>query len=225
MCLRGRIRFGISGGSPLPEPAHRRFEKLISCPIYEGYGLSETSPVVCFNRSQFGLIIGSVGRVLPGVRIQVRTQDGTPSAHRRGRAALDFGRKRDGRVLGNPEATEQAFDGSWFASGDIASIDADNNIYILDRIKDMVLRNGYSVYPREIEDVLYAHPQVRTAAVVGVPDERVGEEILAVILPREATNTSQLEHELDSLARTHLAAYKHPRRYLFCERATVRANR
>lgn len=214
-CLRGRIRFGISGGSPLPEPAHRRFEKLISCPIYEGYGLSETSPVVCFNRSQFGLIIGSVGRVLPGVRIQVRKQDGTPAPTGEAGQLWISGENVMAGYWENPEATEQAFDGSWFASGDIASIDADNNIYILDRIKDMVLRNGYSVYPREIEDVLYAHPQVRTAAVVGVPDERVGEEILAVILPREATNTSHLEHELDSLARTHLAAYKHPRRYLF----------
>lgn len=213
--LYGRTRFGISGGSPLPEPAHRALKKLIGCPIYEGYGLSETSPVVCFNQEQFGLVIGSVGRVLPGVRVQVRDTHGAPvGSGERGQLWIAGQNVMTG-YWNNPAATEDVFDGEWFASGDIACMDDQGNIYIVDRIKDMVLRNGYSIYPREIEDVLYLHPQVAAAAVIGVPDDLVGEEVVAVIIPNGQVDTGVLEGELDALARTRLAAYKHPRRYLF----------
>ena len=108
-------------------------------------------------------------------------------------------------------------DGEWFATGDVARVDADGNIFIVDRIKDMVLRNGYSVYPREIEDVLYTHDQVQSIAVLGLPNERVGEEVVAVVVPRPGADGGVLQAELDALARTRLAAYKYPRRYVLVD--------
>ena len=113
----------------------------------------------------------------------------------------------------NPQATDEVFDGTWFATGDIARLDNNGNIYIVDRIKDMVLRNGYSVYPREIEDVLQAHPQVRAVAVIGFDDALVGEEITAVVVSRGQKDDESLIQELDTLAREKLAAYKYPRHY------------
>ena len=215
--LRGAVRFGISGGSPLPAPVHEAWKRLADCTVYEGYGLSETSPVVSFNQATFGMVLGSVGRVLPGVQAQVRNAEGSVQA------AGETGQlwvRGENVMLGywnNPEATASVMDGEWFATGDVARVDADGNIFIVDRIKDMVLRNGYSVYPREIEDVLYTHDQVQSIAVLGLPNERVGEEVVAVVVPRPGADGGVLQAELDALARTRLAAYKYPRRYVLVD--------
>ncbi len=216
--LRGRIRFGISGGSPLPAPVHAAWKTLIECPVYEGYGLSETSPVVSFNQAEFGMVLGSVGRVLPGVQVQVRCPEGTECAPGVSGQLWVRGENVMAGYWNNPAATAEVFDGEWFATGDVARVDEQGNIFIVDRIKDMVLRNGYSVYPREIEDVLYTHEQVQSVAVLGVPDERVGEELVAVVMPRPGADEGVLQAELNALARTRLAAYKYPRRYVMVER-------
>ena len=215
--LRGRIRFGISGGSPLPAPVHAAWKTLIECPVYEGYGLSETSPVVSFNQAEFGMVLGSVGRVLPGVQVQVRCPQGSECAPGVSGQLWVRGENVMAGYWNNPAATAEVFDGEWFATGDVARVDEQGNIFIVDRIKDMVLRNGYSVYPREIEDVLYTHEQVQSVAVLGVPDERVGEEVVAVVMPRPGADEGVLQAELNALARTRLAAYKYPRRYVMVE--------
>ena len=215
--LRGRIRFGISGGSPLPAPVHAAWKTLIECPVYEGYGLSETSPVVSFNQAEFGMVLGSVGRVLPGVQVQVRCSEGSECAPGVSGQLWVRGENVMAGYWNNPAATAEVFDGEWFATGDVARVDEQGNIFIVDRIKDMVLRNGYSVYPREIEDVLYTHEQVQSVAVLGVPDERVGEEVVAVVMPRPGADEGVLQAELNALARTRLAAYKYPRRYVMVE--------
>lgn len=215
--LRGRIRFGISGGSPLPAPVHAAWKTLIECPVYEGYGLSETSPVVSFNQAEFGMVLGSVGRVLPGVQVQVRCPEGSECAPGVSGQLWVRGENVMAGYWNNPAATAEVFDGEWFATGDVARVDEQGNIFIVDRIKDMVLRNGYSVYPREIEDVLYTHEQVQSVAVLGVPDERVGEEVVAVVKPRPGADEGVLQAELNALARTRLAAYKYPRRYVMVE--------
>ena len=215
--LRGRIRFGISGGSPLPAPVHAALKTLIECPVYEGYGLSETSPVVSFNQAEFGMVLGSVGRVLPGVQVQVRCPQGSECAPGVSGQLWVRGENVMAGYWNNPAATAEVFDGEWFATGDVARVDEQGNIFIVDRIKDMVLRNGYSVYPREIEDVLYTHEQVQSVAVLGVPDERVGEEVVAVVMPRPGADEGVLQAELNALARTRLAAYKYPRRYVMVE--------
>ena len=215
--LRGCIRFGISGGSPLPAPVHSALKTLIECPVYEGYGLSETSPVVSFNQAEFGMVLGSVGRVLPGVQVQVRCPQGSECAPGVSGQLWVRGENVMAGYWNNPAATAEVFDGEWFATGDVARVDEQGNIFIVDRIKDMVLRNGYSVYPREIEDVLYTHEQVQSVAVLGVPDERVGEEVVAVVMPRPGADEGVLQAELNALARTRLAAYKYPRRYVMVE--------
>ncbi len=215
--LRGRIRFGISGGSPLPAPVHSALKTLIECPVYEGYGLSETSPVVSFNQAEFGMVLGSVGRVLPGVQVQVRCPQGSECAPGVSGQLWVRGENVMAGYWNNPAATAEVFDGEWFATGDVARVDEQGNIFIVDRIKDMVLRNGYSVYPREIEDVLYTHEHVQSVAVLGVPDERVGEEVVAVVMPRPGADEGVLHAELNALARTRLAAYKYPRRYVMVE--------
>lgn len=215
--LCGRIRFGISGGSPLPAPVHAALKTLIECPVYEGYGLSETSPVVSFNQAEFGMVLGSVGRVLPGVQVQVRCPEGSECVPGVSGQLWVRGENVMAGYWNNPAATAEVFDGEWFATGDVARVDEQGNIFIVDRIKDMVLRNGYSVYPREIEDVLYTHEQVQSVAVLGVPDERVGEEVVAVVMPRPGADEGVLQAELNALARTRLAAYKYPRRYVMVE--------
>lgn len=212
--LRGTVRFGISGGSALPAPVHEAWKELADCTVYEGYGLSETSPVVSFNQAAFGMVLGSVGRVLPGVQVQVRDSAGVECPTGESGQLWVRGENVMLGYWNNPEATAGVFDGEWFATGDVARVDADGNIFIVDRIKDMVLRNGYSVYPREIEDVLYTHDLVQSVAVLGVPDERVGEEIVAVVVPRSGADWGVVQAELNALARTRLAAYKYPRRYV-----------
>ncbi|ORC22556.1 long-chain fatty acid--CoA ligase [Rothia nasimurium] len=216
--LHGQIRSGISGGSALPASVHTALDNLLGCPIYEGYGLSETAPVVSFNRAEYGLVIGSVGRALPGVRVKVVDRDGAEvAAGRRGELWVAGPNVMAG-YWQNSAATEAVMQGEWFATGDVATLDGQGNIFIVDRLKDMILRNGNSVYPREIEDVLYTHQSVRLAAVVGQPSEAVGEEIVAVIVPTdelEVGEQAELAASLDAHSRSQLAAYKCPRRYIF----------
>ncbi|MFC6354400.1 AMP-binding protein [Rothia nasimurium] len=218
--LRGRVRFGISGGAALPASVHADIERLVAFPIYEGYGLSETAPVVSFNRAEYGLVIGSVGRALPGVDVKVVDRQGQSLATGEAGELWVAGPNVMAGYWGRPEASAAVLKGCWFATGDVARLDEAGNIFIVDRLKDMILRNGNSVYPREIEDVLYTHPAVQLAAVVGQPSETVGEEIVAVVVPREPLDASQqaeLTASLDQLARRELAAYKYPRRYVFKE--------
>ncbi|MFW0170620.1 AMP-binding protein [Rothia sp. P4278] len=214
--LRGTIRFGVSGGAALPASVHRQIEQILAFPIYEGYGLSETAPVVAFNRAEFGLLIGSVGRALPGVRVKVVDSRGQELGAGQPGELWVAGPNVMAGYWNNPQATQQVMQGEWFATGDVAKIDEQGNIFIVDRLKDMILRNGNSIYPREIEDVLDIHSGVRQAAVVGVPCPRVGEEVVAVIVPHEQLDEAQMGElvaALDALARAELAAYKRPRRY------------
>lgn len=214
--LRGAIRFGISGGAALPASVHREVEELLAFPVYEGYGLSETAPVVSFNRAEFGLMIGSVGRALPGVSVKVVDRSGQELPAGQAGELWVSGPNVMAGYWGNQEATECVMRGEWFATGDIARVDELGNIFIIDRLKDMILRHGNSIYPREIEDVLDTHAGVRQVAVVGVPSPQVGEEVVAVVVPHEELDEVQageLSAELDALARVELATYKRPRRY------------
>lgn len=215
--LRGQIRCGISGGSALPASVHAQLDQLLNCPVYEGYGLSETAPVVSFNQADFGLVIGSVGRPIPGVAVKVVDRAGEEvSPGERGELWVSGPNVMSG-YWQNPAATAAVMHQGWLATGDIARLDDEGNIFIVDRLKDMILRKGFSVYPREVEDVLYTHPGVKLAAVVGQPAPEVGEEIVAVIVSAGELNAdeqAQLVASLDATARAQLAAYKYPRRYL-----------
>jgi len=186
------------------------FEKTFATVILEGYGLSETSPVATFNRYDRRKA-GSIGLPINGVELSlVRGEDGDELAGPgevgeiaiRGHNVMKGYRNR-------PEATAAAIRGGWFRTGDLARADEDGFYYIVDRKKDMIIRGGYNVYPREIEEVIYEHPAVLEAAVIGVPHASLGEEVGAAITlrPGQAATTG----ELRDWVKQRVAAYKYPR--------------
>ncbi|MFF0904239.1 UNVERIFIED_CONTAM: long-chain fatty acid--CoA ligase [Kocuria sp. CPCC 205316] len=209
------LRAGVSGGSPLPVEVLERFEKVFGAPIYEGYGLSETSPVVCFNQKDRGRRPGSIGTVVRGAQLKVVDDLGEEVPVGEIGELVVAGEYVMAGYWRNPEATEAAIRDGWFSTGDLARVDEDGFYYIVDRKKDMVLRGGYNVYPREVEEVIYQFPGIAEAAVVGVPDEAMGEEVAAVVAFRDVPEAEQdaKVDELDAFVRERVARYKHPRYY------------
>ncbi|GAA4073363.1 long-chain fatty acid--CoA ligase [Actinomadura miaoliensis] len=199
----------VSGGASLPLEVLKGFEAKFGVKVLEGYGLSETSPVASFNQADVGLKPGSIGTPIWGV--EMKLIDGewkTIEGEGPGEIAVRGHNVMKG-YHGRPEATEEAIRDGWFRTGDIARRDEDGFYFIVDRSKDMIIRGGFNVYPREIEEVLMTHPQVSLAAVVGVPHDSHGEEIKAyVIRTPDATIT---EDELVAWGREQFAAYKYPR--------------
>jgi long-chain acyl-CoA synthetase len=200
----------ISGGAPMPVEVMKSFDSRFGVDILEGYGLSETSPVAAQNRVDLPKRAGSIGLPLRGVEFRLVDEAGSVVEAARTRGELEI---RGPIVMKgyyrNPEATAAAISEGWFRTGDIAERDEDGFYYIVDRKKDMVLRGGYSVYPREVEEVLYRHPAVSEAAVIGVPDERLGEELKAFVVLKPGMDPAPAA--LVEFCRAHLAAYKYPR--------------
>ena len=211
--LKQNLRLAVSGGSALPVEIHKAFEAKFGVTILEGYGLSETSPVASFSVYGQPPRPGSIGVPIPGVEMDL-VEPGTwtpvkPDPDAVGEIVIRGTNIMKGYYK-RPDATADAIspDG-WFRSGDLARRDADGWYYIVDRTKDLVIRGGYNVYPREIEEVLMTHPAVSLAAVIGVPDPNHGEEIKAhVILKPGATATPE---ELIAWSKQNMAAYKYPR--------------
>ena len=209
------LRAGVSGGAALPVEILERFEKVFGAPIYEGYGLSETSPVVCFNQQGQARKPGSIGTAVRGARLRiVDDQDREVPVGEVGELVV-AGEYVMAGYWRNPEATAAAVRDGWFHTGDLARVDEDGFYYIVDRKKDMVLRGGYNVYPREVEEVIYQFPGIAEAAVVGVPDEEMGEEVAAVVAFRDvpAGGADGKLGELDAFVRERVAQYKQPRWY------------
>jgi long-chain acyl-CoA synthetase len=211
--LRSTIRIAVSGGSPLPVEIHKAFQARFGTTILEGYGLSETSPVASFSMWGEPARPGSIGVPIPGVEMELIDPDGwdpvpwTPDAI--GEIAIRGTNVMKGYYK-RPDATDAAIspDG-WFRSGDLARRDADGWYYIVDRTKDLIIRGGFNVYPREVEEVLMTHPAVSMPAVIGVPDEVHGEEVKAyVILKPGASATPE---EIVAWSKSVMAAYKYPR--------------
>ena len=207
--VREHLRLCVSGGSALPVELLRAFERAFGVPILEGYGLSETSPVISFNQIGLERKPGSIG--LPMFATELRVVDdedrevpvGEPGEIvARGHSVMKGYYKR-------PEDTAEALRGGWFHTGDIAYMDADGYLFIVDRKKDMILRGGYNVYPRELEEVLMTHPAVSLAAVVGVPHPTHGEEVKAYIIRKPGAQITA--DELIAWCREQMAAYKYPR--------------
>ncbi|MFD1813990.1 long-chain-fatty-acid--CoA ligase [Rhodococcus gannanensis] len=203
------LRRCVSGGSALPVEVLGAFEEAYNAPILEGYGLSETSPVAAFNHADRERKAGSVGQPIDGVELKLidaewnEVPDGED-----GEIAISGHNVMKG-YFGNPEATASAIRDGWFRTGDIGRRDEDGYYYIVDRAKDMIIRGGYNIYPREIEEVLYAHPAVGSVAVVGVPHETHGEEVAAVVIPKPGRTLT--EDEVREFAKERVAAYKYPR--------------
>jgi len=205
------LRVCASGGASMPVELLRGFEAAFGCAILEGYGLSETSPVASFNQPDQERKVGSIGTPIPGVEMKLVDESGAePPVGGVGEIVIRGHNLMKG-YWRNPEATAEAIDSDgWFRSGDLAIVDDDGYYFIVDRKKDMIIRGGYNVYPREIEEVLYEHPAVREAAVVGIPDNVLGEEIGAAVAIRDGVPVT--EAELREFVKDRVAAYKYPRR-------------
>ena len=199
----------------MPVEVMKAFEAKFNVTILEGYGLSETSPVATFNRLDRPTKPGSIGLPVWGVSVRLVDQhDNDVGIDELGEIIIRGHNVMKGYYK-RPEATAEAFRNGWFHTGDIGRQDEEGYIYIVDRVKDMIIRGGFNVYPREIEEVLMTHPAVSLAAVIGVPHERHGEEVKAfVILKEEGTLT---EVELVAWSKANMADYKYPRHIEFRE--------
>jgi long-chain acyl-CoA synthetase len=209
------LRICCSGGSAMPVEVLKGFEEQFSCKVLEGYGLSETSPVASFNHPDRERKPGSIGTPIEGVEMKVVDEDGKDVAQGevgeiviRGHNVMKGYWKRD-------DATKEAIRDGWFHTGDMAKVDEDGYFFIVDRKKDMIIRGGYNVYPREIEEVLYEHPAVREAAVVGIPHDELGEEVGAAVALKEGESVDA--DELQKFVKDSVAAYKYPRHVWFVD--------
>jgi long-chain acyl-CoA synthetase len=205
------FRIACSGGSAMPEALLAAFEKRFGVAILEGYGMSETASTATFNVSVDERKIGSVGKPIWGIEAKVIAKDGTelPDGPEFVGELLLRGHNVMKGYFGNPAATAETLRDGWLHTGDLVYRDADGFYFIVDRIKDLIIRGGYNVYPREVEEVLYQHSAVAEAAVISRPDERLGEEVIAVVSLKAGATVST--GELLAHCRTHLAAYKYPR--------------
>ncbi|WTW98524.1 long-chain fatty acid--CoA ligase [Streptomycetaceae bacterium NBC_01309] len=203
------LHTAISGGAGMPVELLTRFEKHFGVGIMEGYGLSETSPLATINHRHRPARPGSVGTPVWGV--DVRLIDGnwrTVGGEGPGEIAVRGHNVMSG-YFGRPSATAEVLRDGWFRTGDIARRDADGYYYIVGRAKDMIIRGGFNVYARELEEVLMTHPAVSLAAVVGVPHDTHGEEVKAFVV--RARGAALTEDELIAWCRARVAAYKYPR--------------
>ena len=209
------LRNCVVGAAAMPEDVLHGFEEAFGCSVYEGYGLSEASPLATFNHPGRPNKVGSIGTPLAGVEVKVfDDEDREVPTGEIGELVIRGHNVMKG-YWERPEETAEALRGGWLHTGDMAREDADGYFLIVDRKKEVIIRGGYNVYPREVEEVLYEHPQVREAAVIGLSDERLGEEVGAVVvlLPGAVLEPA----ELREFVKARLAAYKYPRQVWFVD--------
>jgi long-chain acyl-CoA synthetase len=204
------LKVCASGGSAMPVELMRGFEEAFGCKVLEGYGLSESSPVASFNHPDRERKPGSIGTPIEGVEMKVVDDDGNEVDQGdvgeiviKGHNVMNGYWKRD-------DATAETIVDGWLHTGDIGKVDEDGYFFIVDRKKEMIIRGGYNVYPREIEEVLYEHPDVREAAVLGIPSDEYGEEVAAAVALKDGASTSP--DELRSYVKDQVAGYKYPRK-------------
>jgi long-chain acyl-CoA synthetase len=208
--IAGNLRVGISGASSLPLEIIRGIQEKYGISIMEGYGLSETCPVATFNLPHKERKPGSVGTPIWGVEVKVFDPENREVPTGEVGEIVIRGHNVMKGYYNKPEATAEAFRGTpWFHTGDLGRMDEDGYLFIVDRVKDMIIRGGYNVYPREVEEVLMTHPAVSLASVIGVPHDRHGEEIKAYLVIKAGQITS--EEEIRAWCKEQMAAYKYPR--------------
>lgn len=209
------LRLCISGGAALPLPVLERFEEVFDAQILEGYGLSETSPTAAVNQPVFGPRPGTVGHPVWGVDVEIADPGVSDRIELLPAGSVGEVVVRGHNVFsgytGNPEASARAVVDGWFRTGDLGVRDEQGYLRIVDRIKEMIIRGGFNVYPTEVEEALLRHPKIAQVAVIGVPDENYGEEIVAVVVPAGELSAE----EVITYGREHVARYKYPRRVEF----------
>lgn len=218
------LRLCISGGAALPVAVLERFTERFDTQVLEGYGLSETSPTATVNQPVHGVRHGSVGHPLWGIDVEVADAavdervellpDGAEGE------IVVRGHNVFAGYLDDPESTARALVDGWFRTGDIGRKDADGFLYIVDRKKDLIIRNGFNVYPREVEELLVRHPRVAQVAVIGIPDAERGEEVCAVVVP-EGSSVDEVDADLSGAiiawAAERTARHKYPREVVFVD--------
>lgn len=202
------LRFAMCGSAPVPAEILRRFEETFNCLVIEGYGLSESTCRSTFNPPNEGRRPGSCGLPIGNEMKVVDDEDIDVADGELGEIVMR-GPNICKEYFKNPEATSKAFAGGWFHTGDIGYRDADGFFYIADRKSDMIIRGGENIYPREIDDLLFTHPAIESAAAIGVPDELYGEEVTAFVVLKAGTATT--ENEIIAFCREHLADFKCPK--------------
>jgi len=209
------LRVCASGGASMPVEVMRGFEEQFRCKVLEGYGLSETSPVASFNHPDRERKPGSIGTPIAGTEMKVVDDAGAEVACGEIGEILVKGHNVMKGYWRSPEATAASIKDGWFATGDLAKVDEDGYFFIVDRKKDLIIRGGYNVYPREVEEVLYEHPAVREAAVVGIPQDEWGEEVGAAVALKDGATVGA--DELRDFVKEQVANYKYPRRIWFVD--------
>jgi long-chain acyl-CoA synthetase len=209
------LRIAVSGGAALPVDILEQVHKIYRLEIREGYGLSETSPVATFNHPGRVAKPGSIGQPIWGVEVKLVDKEGNEvPGGEAGEIAIRGHNVMKG-YLGRPEATAAAIRDGWFRTGDIGTRDEDGYYFIVDRAKDMIVRGGFNVYPRELEEVIMTHPEVSLVAVVGVPHPSHGEEVKAFVIRKQGSTVT--EAELVAWSKQNMAGYKYPRLVEFRE--------
>jgi long-chain acyl-CoA synthetase len=203
------LRVCMTGGSSMPVEVLRGFEEAFGAIVLEGYGLSETSPVASCNHPHMERKPGSIGTPIEGVEMKIFDEHDTEVPQGEVGEIVIRGHNIMKGYWDRPDATAEAMRGGWFHSGDMGREDEDGFFYVVDRKKDMIIRGGYNVYPREVEELLYEHPAIREAAVVGVPDDEWGEEVGAAVVLEPGEEAAP--EEISAWVRERIAAYKYPR--------------
>jgi long-chain acyl-CoA synthetase len=204
------LQLCASGGSAMPVELLRGFEKAFGCKILEGYGLSESSPVASFNHADRERKPGSIGTPIDGVEMKVVDDDGNEVDRGEVGEIVISGYNVMKGYWNRPAETAETIIDGWLHTGDMGKTDEDGYFYVVDRKKELIIRGGYNVYPREIEEVLYEHPDVREAAVLGVPHDEYGEEVGAAVALKDGASATP--EQLRDYVKDQVAAYKYPRR-------------
>jgi long-chain acyl-CoA synthetase len=203
------LRVCVSGGAALPVEVLRGIEDVLGCVVLEGYGLSETSPVASFNHPDRDQKPGSIGTPIQGVEMRVVDGLGNDVATGEVGEIAIRGHNLMKGYWQREQATREAIPDGWFRTGDLARQDEDGYFFIVDRKKDLIIRGGYNVYPREIEEVLYEHPAIAEAAVIGIPHPTHGEEVGAAVVLKPGVEATPAD--LRAFVKDRVAAYKYPR--------------
>ncbi len=215
------IKVCTSGGAPMPVEVMKAFGSKFGVRVLEGYGLSETSPLATFNHFELPSKAGTVGQAIFGVEVRCVDDEGNEVPRgERGEICIRGNNVMKGYYK-RPEATAEAFRDGWFHSGDIGVMDEDGYLSIVDRKKDMILRGGYNVYPRELEEVIMTHEHVSLVAVIGVPHDKMGEEVKAYVVLKQETELT--EEEFIAWCKQQFAANKYPRLVEFCDALPIGA--
>jgi long-chain acyl-CoA synthetase len=216
------LRIGASGGAAIPVEVMKGFQEKFNVQILEGYGLSETSPVACFSRTSMKKKYGSIGVPVFGTEMMVADENGNEVAINEVGEILIKGHHVMKGYYNRPEATENTFtSGGWFKTGDLGKMDDEGYFYIVDRVKDMVIRGGYNVYPREVEEMMMTHPAISLVAVVGEPHESHGEEVVAYVVLNG--NPSPTADEIVQWCKNEMASYKYPRKVIIKDELPMNA--